>query len=273
MPPQAPEGYTLIYNNTTRGGMSGGPILDESGAIVGIHGKGNPSGGIKENYGIPIERYLQYRATEREGLRFPFVFSLLVGGGAALLLYVGSLLNSSNLRDSLTRPLPIVFSLLVGGGTALLFQRMQPVIFQSVSNLPVKEEIPEKPVEPPPTTPPSTPRSQPPEPSNPVEQPRKTQPISDRDQVPAKYHKLRDLLKAGEWEKADIETTRVMLQVADREKERWFRVDDIKNFPCQDLLAIDKLWVKYSDGPFGFSVQKGCISLLESSPRRRALFV
>ncbi len=26
IPPQAPEGYTLIYNNTTRGGMSGGPI-------------------------------------------------------------------------------------------------------------------------------------------------------------------------------------------------------------------------------------------------------
>ncbi|MGK7900312.1 MAG: serine protease [Hormoscilla sp.] len=57
--PQAPEGYTLIYNNTTRGGMSGGPVLDESGAIVGIHGKGNPSGGIKENYGIPIEKIKQ----------------------------------------------------------------------------------------------------------------------------------------------------------------------------------------------------------------------
>ncbi len=135
------------------------------------------------------------QATEREELRFFFVFSLLVGGGAALLLYVGSLLNSSNLRHSLTRPLPIVLSLLVGGGTALLFQRMQPVILQSVSNLPVKEEIPEKPVEPPPTTPPSKPRSEPAESSNPVEQPRNTQPIPDREQVPAKYQKLWDFLK------------------------------------------------------------------------------
>ncbi|MFM6222650.1 MAG: GUN4 domain-containing protein, partial [Dolichospermum sp.] len=28
------------------------------------------------------------------------------------------------------------------------------------------------------------------------------------------------------------------------------------NFPCADLRTIDKLWVKYSDGRFGFSVQK-----------------
>ena len=30
----------------------------------------------------------------------------------------------------------------------------------------------------------------------------------------------------------------------------------MKNFPCQDLGTIDKLWVEYSDGKFGFSVQK-----------------
>jgi serine/threonine-protein kinase len=30
----------------------------------------------------------------------------------------------------------------------------------------------------------------------------------------------------------------------------------VENFPCQDLGTIDKLWVKYSDGKFGFSVQK-----------------
>ncbi|MFM6345866.1 MAG: GUN4 domain-containing protein, partial [Dolichospermum sp.] len=28
------------------------------------------------------------------------------------------------------------------------------------------------------------------------------------------------------------------------------------NFPCADLRTIDQLWVKYSDGRFGFSVQK-----------------
>ncbi|NCR59844.1 MAG: hypothetical protein GPJ01_19725 [Microcystis aeruginosa LL13-06] len=30
---------------------------------------------------------------------------------------------------------------------------------------------------------------------------------------------------------------------------------DIDNFPCEDLRTIDQLWVKYSGGRFGFSVQ------------------
>ncbi|MFM6254217.1 MAG: GUN4 domain-containing protein, partial [Dolichospermum sp.] len=32
--------------------------------------------------------------------------------------------------------------------------------------------------------------------------------------------------------------------------------ESIDNFPCADLRTIDQLWVKYSDGRFGFSVQK-----------------
>jgi hypothetical protein len=70
------------------------------------------------------------------------------------------------------------------------------------------------------------------------------------------YSELRDLLKAEEWKEADEETYRVMLAVAKREKEGWLRVEDIDNFPCADLLTIDQLWVKYSNGKFGFSVQK-----------------
>lgn len=74
--------------------------------------------------------------------------------------------------------------------------------------------------------------------------------------VPARYHKLRDLLAAGKWKEADKETAWVMLQVAGREEKKYFRYKDIENFPCEDLRAIDKLWVKYSTGRFGFSVQK-----------------
>ncbi|MFM6337669.1 MAG: GUN4 domain-containing protein [Dolichospermum sp.] len=70
------------------------------------------------------------------------------------------------------------------------------------------------------------------------------------------YRKLRDLLKAGKWKEADEETRRVMLCVGEREREGWLNVESIDNFPCADLSIIDKLWVKYSDGKFGFSVQK-----------------
>ncbi|MFB2892692.1 GUN4 domain-containing protein [Aerosakkonemataceae cyanobacterium BLCC-F50] len=70
------------------------------------------------------------------------------------------------------------------------------------------------------------------------------------------YRKLRDLLKAGSWKEADEETARVMLKGAGRKKEYWLREEDIDNFPCTDLRTIDRLWVKYSNGRFGFSVQK-----------------
>ena len=32
------DGYNLVYSNFTRGGMSGGPVLNEQGRLIGIHG-------------------------------------------------------------------------------------------------------------------------------------------------------------------------------------------------------------------------------------------
>jgi serine/threonine protein kinase len=70
------------------------------------------------------------------------------------------------------------------------------------------------------------------------------------------YTNLRDLLAAGKWKEADQETLKVMLKAARREKEGYFTQESIDNFPCDDLRTIDQLWVKYSQGRFGFSVQK-----------------
>ena len=70
------------------------------------------------------------------------------------------------------------------------------------------------------------------------------------------YSKLRELLAGGKWKEADEETARVILAVAKREKEGWLEIKSMENFPCADLRIIDQLWVKYSDGRFGFSVQK-----------------
>ena len=70
------------------------------------------------------------------------------------------------------------------------------------------------------------------------------------------YTRLRDLLAAGKWKEADGETVKVMLKAARREKEGYLDRESIENFPCEDLRTIDQLWVKYSQGRFGFSVQK-----------------
>ncbi|MDB9462819.1 GUN4 domain-containing protein, partial [Dolichospermum circinale] len=48
----------------------------------------------------------------------------------------------------------------------------------------------------------------------------------------------------------------LMLKLTKREQEGWLRLEDVKNFPRQELRKMDQLWVKYSNGKFGFSVQK-----------------
>ncbi|MEG4985641.1 serine/threonine-protein kinase [Microcoleus sp. BR0-C5] len=71
------------------------------------------------------------------------------------------------------------------------------------------------------------------------------------------YRKLDRLLASGKWKEADEETWNKMQEAADSRKEKWrFRRVDIDRLPCEDLRTIDQLWVKYSNGRFGFSVQK-----------------
>jgi serine/threonine protein kinase len=77
-----------------------------------------------------------------------------------------------------------------------------------------------------------------------------------RSAVGYDYTRLQDLLANHKWREADEETTKAMLEVAGREKRGFFELKDIENFPCEDLRTIDRLWVIYSNGKFGFSVQK-----------------
>jgi hypothetical protein len=72
----------------------------------------------------------------------------------------------------------------------------------------------------------------------------------------ARYEKLEALLKAQKWREADSETYRLMITTVGKEDGQWFSQEELLNFPCEELLAIDGLWVNYSQGKFGFSVQK-----------------
>jgi hypothetical protein len=70
------------------------------------------------------------------------------------------------------------------------------------------------------------------------------------------YSHLQSLLISGSWKYADQETLELMYKAVNRQKERWFRSEDIRRFPSMDLSIIDRLWRKYSQERFGFSVQR-----------------
>ena len=72
----------------------------------------------------------------------------------------------------------------------------------------------------------------------------------------ARYANLERYLKNGEWQKADDETYRLMLTEVGKDEGQWLTPEELRNFPCEPLKAIDGLWVRHSGGQFGFSVQK-----------------
>ena len=72
----------------------------------------------------------------------------------------------------------------------------------------------------------------------------------------SRYQQLEDLLKNQQWREADKETYRLMITTVGKEDGQWFDRADLENFPCEDLRTLDQLWVKYSNGKWGFSVQK-----------------
>lgn len=72
----------------------------------------------------------------------------------------------------------------------------------------------------------------------------------------SKYQHLEDLLKNQQWREADQETYRLMITTVGKDEGQWFGRADLETFSCEDLQILDQLWVKYSRGKWGFSVQK-----------------
>ena len=77
-----------------------------------------------------------------------------------------------------------------------------------------------------------------------------------------RYGKLQDLLRDGNLREADKETTKVMLEIAGHRSQETVTPNDALQFPCSAIQLIDQLWVKHSNGRFGFSVQQHIYSSL-----------
>jgi hypothetical protein len=183
---QDKEGYELSYNGPPLQGMSGGPVLNEEGLLIAIHGKA-------ETRPIIIEGIQRTEIVGVQGIpteKFPNLISIIQNNTQ----------NNTQANTTGNNPSP----------------RTEP-----------------KPVT------------------------SKKSGISPKNEsTPVIFQNLEALLKAGKWRDADLETWELMLKLTKREREGWLEIEDVKNFPRQELRKMDQLWVKYSNGKFGFSVQK-----------------
>jgi parallel beta-helix repeat protein len=77
-PPSADGGYSLLYDNRTRSGLSGAPIFNADGELIGIHGRGKgvenncstPEINARHSCGMAIDRLIA--ATRDRGLSVAF---------------------------------------------------------------------------------------------------------------------------------------------------------------------------------------------------------
>ncbi len=76
---------------------------------------------------------------------------------------------------------------------------------------------------------------------------------------------LEDYLRQGDWRKADEETAWLFyLVMVQQGYENWYEL--CEKFPSEILNEIDQLWVNYSQGQFGFSIQKRMLESVGGNP-------
>ncbi|MGB3311138.1 MAG: GUN4 N-terminal ARM-like repeat domain-containing protein [Nodosilinea sp.] len=83
-----------------------------------------------------------------------------------------------------------------------------------------------------------------------------------RLQIPSEqgvdYEPLQELLVQQDFEEADRLTLAKLCELAGPTavKRKWVYFTEVEQFSAVDLQTIDRLWLAYSEGKFGFSVQR-----------------
>nr|QCI05584.1 hypothetical protein [Cryptopleura ramosa] len=83
--------------------------------------------------------------------------------------------------------------------------------------------------------------------------------VSLKPSLKIDYQPLQFLLKEKQFQEADRLTSKYLCELSNLEKKdkrEWLYFTDISSLPREDLITIDLLWRIYSQGKFGFSVQR-----------------
>lgn len=72
------------------------------------------------------------------------------------------------------------------------------------------------------------------------------------------YQPVQQLLAQQDFQGADVVTLQKLCELAGEAAvaRKWVYFTEVESFPIEDLITIDKLWLMYSEGKFGFSVQR-----------------
>ena len=72
------------------------------------------------------------------------------------------------------------------------------------------------------------------------------------------YQPLQQLLAKQDFQGADVLTLQKLCELAGSAavERKWIYFTEVESFPITDLKTIDKLWLMYSEGKFGFSIQR-----------------
>ena len=255
LPKMTAQGYSLIYNGEAFPGMSGGPVFNKNGLMIGIHGEANihALSGATSNYAIPVNSYLNAIAKlNTEPPADP----------------PASTKTEPTQADPTAVPEVAIEADNVRSGNS---QQPEPTESSSdnISSVPTftPDTSENSEVE---TATQTEPEPKPeqqvvtrlkPVASEEIEVPtvtRKIPLVSEKTGID--YTKLRNLLKEGKWSEADLHTYQLVEQIVKtakrQNKHTFIELNTIAEFSCPDVRTIDYLWTKYSDDKFGFSPQQ-----------------
>lgn len=94
------QGYEFGYGNITREGMSGGPVLDSGGRVIGVHGLGDTeSGNTLEAAGIPEGEAEQIADTIKVGVNYAIPIGTYLQASAMKGIFLDLEVDNSSAPD------------------------------------------------------------------------------------------------------------------------------------------------------------------------------
>ena len=291
LPKATQNGYSLVYNGEAFPGMSGGPVFNRDGLVIGVHGEANVhalSGGTS-NYAIPIDTYqtaitnLDSQPTaEKPTTETPKTTETTQPSADEADITTSQPTvepekpsetdrgqsednpdNISSVPTFTPDSPPGNSSSEAPNSSSANSEAETPSELEATNSSATNnqaEALPEaETTEPPAPEPEPKPEVE----SETIEVTTTTTTMAIplvSEKTGIDFTPLRNLLKEGKWSEADLKTYKLVEEVVKTAKQKnkhiFIELKTIAEFSCPDIRTIDALWKKYTGNKFGFSSQQ-----------------